>query len=140
MGLRRAASALSASSACCGGRLLRVLLRRPAPGAERPLVDHRGRREVPVVRRALDVHDDVRDGASGAREALLQLGLVVDVGVDGVLDPRVERIDDRRLDVLEPVLEEEPGECRLEHGGEHVAVLGEALCLLGGEPGGRGRP
>ena len=61
-------------------------------------VDGRGRREVPVVRRPLDRQRRVGDRPAEPGEPLLQLGLVVDVGVQGVLDPRLERVDDRGLD------------------------------------------
>ena len=48
-----------------------------------------------------------------------------------VLDPLGERVDDRLLDLLEAVLEEERGERRLEQRREHVAVPREPLELLG---------
>ena len=82
------------------------------------------------MRRALDVEHGVRDGAAEPRERLLQLGLVVDVARERVLDPRLERVDDRPLDVLEAVLEVDGGDRRLEQRGEHVAVAREPLDLL----------
>jgi hypothetical protein len=67
-------------------------------------VDYRRAGEAPVVRRALDLDDRVRDREPPARELLLKLRLVVDVGRERVLDPVSERGEDRRPDALEPVL------------------------------------
>ena len=117
-----------------GRSLLGVLLRRPGAGAARLVADHRSGGEAAVVRRALDVDDHVRHGATRAREPLLQLRLVVDMRVDCVLDPWLERGHDRVFDLLEPVLEEERGERRLEHRREHVPVLHESFGLVGREP------
>ena len=55
---------------------------------------------------------------------------MVDVVRARVLDALGERVDDRLLDRLEAVLEEERGERRLEQRGEHVAVPREPLQLL----------
>jgi hypothetical protein len=57
---------------------------------------------------------------------------VIDVVRERVLDPRLERADDRRLDLLEPVLEVQGGERRLQHRREHVPIARETLDLVGG--------
>ena len=67
----------------------------------------------------------------GARERLLQLGLVVDVARPRVLDPLAERLDDRALDALEPVLEVDRRDRGLEHCGEDVATARDPLELVG---------
>src|SRR5262249_44611916 len=61
-----------------------------------------------------------------------QIGLVVDARGQCVLDLVFERVDDRVLDREEPVPEEDRTESRLDDRGEHVAVAGETLELLGG--------
>jgi hypothetical protein len=63
-------------------------------------------------------------------ERLLELRLVVLVVGERVLDALRERVDDRPLDRLVAVLEEERGERRLEQRREDVAVRREALELL----------
>ena len=65
------------------------------------------------------------------RERLLELGLVVDVGRQRVLDAPREGVHDRVLDRREPVLEEERAEHGLEERREDVAVLREPLDLVG---------
>jgi hypothetical protein len=47
----------------------------------------------------------------------------------GELDPPVERLDDGRLDLLEPVLQIDGGDRRLEQGGEDVLAVRDALEL-----------
>ena len=68
----------------------------------------------------------------GARERLLQLGLVVDVAGARELDPRVERLDDGLLDLLEAVLEVDGRDRRLEQRGEHVAAARDPVELCSG--------
>src|SRR5438067_12179106 len=92
------------------GRLLRV----PHPDAELLAVDDRGAREATAVRRALDLEDAVGDRLPPPRERFLQLGLVIDMARQRVLDPRLEGRDDRRFDGLKAVLEVERRERRLE--------------------------
>jgi hypothetical protein len=82
------------------------------------------------VRRSLDVHDRVADLPAERRELLLQLRLVVDVRRGGVVDPAAERLDDRLLDGLEAVLEEQRGQRRLEQRREDVPVAREPAELL----------
>src|SRR5207248_2564359 len=72
----------------------------------------------------------VGDGAAEAGERLLELRLVIDVARQRILDPRFEGLDDRRLDVLEPVLEVDRRDRRLEQRGEHVPVARETLDLF----------
>ena len=78
-----------------------------------------------------DVEQRVADRAAAPGELLLELGLVVDLVRERVLDPALERVDDRRRDRLEAVLEVERGERGLEHRREHVPVLGEPRRLVG---------
>jgi len=61
---------------------------------------------------------------------------VVDVLRRGVFDPAGERLGNRCLDRLEPVLEEQGRESRLQESGENVSVADEAVELLPGH----GRP
>ena len=82
------------------------------------------------MRRAGDVHDRVADMHPAAGERLLELGLVVDVIGQRVVDPLRERVDDRELDRLEPVLEEQRREGGLEERGEHVAIVREPRQLV----------
>ena len=88
--------------------------------------------ELAVVRRSLDLEHRVVDVASGARERLLELRLVVDVARARVLDPLRERLDERRLHRLEPVFEIDRGDCGLEHGCEDVPAARDALELVRG--------
>ena len=74
------------------------------------------------MRGPVDLEHGVRDRLPETRERLLQLGLVVDVRRQRVLDPSRESRDDRVLDLLEPVLEEERAERGLEQRGQHVPV------------------
>jgi hypothetical protein len=114
-----------------GGLLLGGLLRLARANAELLAFDHGCAPETTVVRRPLHVEDGVIDGLTPPRKRLLQLGLVVDVRVEGVLDSPVERADDRLLDLLEAVLQEEGGEGGLQQGGEDVAVAREPVELIG---------
>jgi hypothetical protein len=82
------------------------------------------------VRRSLDVHDRVADLPAERGELLLQLRLVVDVRRRGVVDPAAERLDDRLLDGLEAVLEEQRGQRRLQQRRENVPVAREPGELL----------
>ena len=82
----------------------------------------RGTDEAPVVRRPFDLEHRVVHLAAGPRQRLLQLRLVVDMARAGVLDLLGERRHDRRLDLLEPVLEIERSHRRLEHGREDVSA------------------
>src|SRR4051812_28850518 len=83
------------------GGLLGILLRLALTHTGLLAVDHRRRREVPLVRRPLDVDHGVGDLPPAARQRLLELRLVVDVGRPRVLDPAREGRDDRVLDRLE---------------------------------------
>ena len=123
----------SAASACWAAVCSASFFERPVPAPRFDPVDDRRGRERAVVRRPLDLEHRVDDGAPRARQALLQLGLVVDVRRQGVLDARVERGDDRRLDRLEAVLEVERRQRGLEQRREHVAVEREPLDLALGE-------
>src|SRR5262249_32531400 len=110
--------------------LLGRLLRLPASDADLVAVDDRRAGEPPVVGRALDFEHRVGDRLAAPRERLLQLRLVVDVRRERVLDPRLERGDDRLLDLLEAVLEEERCKRGLEQRSKDVPVLREALELV----------
>ena len=74
-----------------GRFLLGSLLRRPLADAGLLAVDHGRAREHAVVRRPLDLEHRVRDRLPETRERLLQLGLVVDVRRQRVLDPSRRR-------------------------------------------------
>jgi hypothetical protein len=82
------------------------------------------------VRRPLDLEHRVRHLPPERRQLLLQLGLVVHEGGGRVVDATAERLDDRLLDPLERVLEEERRERRLEQRREDVPVPGETVELL----------
>src|SRR5438445_6007317 len=82
-------------------RLLGGLLRAPRPHSGLDAVDHRRAREGPVVRRALHLEHRVGHLAAPAGELLLELGLVVDMGVERVADPTLEGGDHRAFDLLE---------------------------------------
>src|SRR5207302_10144005 len=114
--------------------LLGRLLRLARAEADLLAVDRRGAREAPVVRRALDLDDAVADLPAAPRERFLELRLVVDVAGRRVLDPILEGLHDRLLDVVEPVLEEKRRKRRLEERREDVAVLREPLELVGRNP------
>jgi hypothetical protein len=114
-------------------RLLGVLLRPPHADARFLAVDDRRARELALVRRPLDLEHRVRDVPALPRERLLQLRLVVDVMRRRVVDPAREGGDDRSFDRLEPVLEEEGRERRLEQRGEDVLVPDEPVELLVGQ-------
>ena len=103
----------------------------PTPSSS-PSITRRAR-EAPLVRRALELDDLVLHRATVAGERLLQLRLVVDEGRERVLDPARERVDDRVLDLLEAVLEEERAERGLEQRREDVAVAHEPVELVLGE-------
>ena len=110
--------------------LLRGLLRRAPADAELIAGDVRGAHELAVVRGALDLEHRVVDVATGAREGLLELRLVVDVARARVLDPLRERLDDRGLHRLEAVLEVDRRDRGLEHGCEDVPAARDALELV----------
>ena len=117
-----------------GRFLLRVLLR-PAPaGPDLLAVDHGGADERAVVRRPLRRERDVLDALALLRELLLEQRLVVDRLGERLLDPVVERVDDRGGDVLEPVLEVDGGEHRLHQRGHDVRaaaqIVGDLALLL----------
>jgi hypothetical protein len=82
------------------------------------------------VGRALHVEHRVGDGLAAARELFLQLRLEIDVALDRVIDPVCEGRDDRATDRLEPVLEVESPEARLDQCSEDVSVGGEPLELV----------
>ena len=109
------------------------------PGADGLAVDVRGAGEAAVVRRALDLEDRVRDREAAAGELLLELGLVVHVALEGVLDALLEGLHDRGAYRLEPVLEVERAEAGLDQSREDVAIGGEPEQLvavdLAGVPG-----
>jgi hypothetical protein len=86
---------------------------------------------VTVVRRPGDLENGVRHAQAPSRELLLELRLEVDVARQRVLDAVLEGVDDRRTDRLEPVLEIESAEGRLEQGRDDVPVVREARELLG---------
>jgi hypothetical protein len=113
------------------GVLLRRLLRSPGADPELLAVDHGRAGEAPVVRRPFDVDDGVGDGERPPSELLLELGLVVDVARDRVLDPVSKGGDDRGADRLESVLEVEGPEGGLDERGDDVPVLRELPELLG---------
>ena len=92
--------------------------------------DVRSAHEPPVVRRALDLEHGVVHLPARPGERLLELRLVVDVARARVLDLVGEGLDDRRLDLLEAVLEVERSDGRLEHRGQHVAAPRDALELV----------
>jgi hypothetical protein len=83
------------------------------------------------VRRPLDAHDRVRDRQPPAGEFLLELGLVVDVPFERVVDPLLEGLDDRPADNLEAVLEVDRSEAGFDERGEDVAVRGQPQELVG---------
>jgi hypothetical protein len=82
--------------------------------------------------RALDVEHRVRDAQAAARELLLQLGLVVDVARERVVDLLCEGVEDGLADRLEPVLEVQRAERGLDERREDVAVDRESLQLVRG--------
>ena len=86
--------------------------------------------EAPVVRWALDLEHGVVHLLARAGERLLELGLVVDVARARVLDPLGERLHDRGLDALEPVLEVDRRDSGLEHRGEDVPAARDPLQLV----------
>jgi len=87
------------------------------------------------VRRPGNLDDLVRDLTSEAGERLLQLGLVVDVRRQRVLDPLLEGIDDRPAQPLEPVREVESAERGLDERRQDVPVRREPLELAGRDAG-----
>src|SRR5919108_4462509 len=86
-----------------GGLLFGALLRVARPRSELLAVDDRGAREPAVVRRAFHFEDAVTHRLAATGERLLQLGLLVDVTRQRVVDPGHERLHDRPLDLLEAV-------------------------------------
>ena len=83
------------------------------------------------MRRPFDLEHRVAHLPAERGQLFLQLGLVVDVRRGGVLDAPAERVDDRLLDRLEAVLEEESGKRGLKKRGEDIAVAREPIELLG---------
>jgi len=114
-----------------GSLLLRRFLRRTRSQAELCARDMRRTDEPPVVGWAFDLEHGVAHLRPGARQGLLELGLVVDVAGAGVLDPVRESADDRGLNSLEPVLEIDGGDRSLEHRCEHIATPRDPLELVG---------
>ena len=82
------------------------------------------------MRRAFDLDGRIGDSSARAREALLQLRLVIDERRQRVLDARVERADNRRLDRLEAMLQIQGCERGLEQRREHVAVPRELVGIV----------
>ena len=66
---------------------------------------------------------------AAAGQCLLQLGLRVDMSGAGVLDPRLERLDDRPRHLLEADFEVDGNDRRLQQRGKHVAAAGDPLQL-----------
>jgi hypothetical protein len=119
-----------------GERLLRrVLFRGLFRGAltlpELFPVHHGGASEMALVGRSLDLEHRVGDAQAAPRELLLELGLVVDVGGDRILDPLAERVEDRLTDDFEAVLQVESAEGGLDECCDDVPVLREPLQLVG---------
>src|SRR6185295_16494825 len=90
--------------------LLGVLLRPPHPRPDLLAVHERRTGERPVVRRPVRRERHVLDALPALRELLLERRLVVDRLVERLLDPALERGDDRRRDLVEPTLEVEARE------------------------------
>src|SRR5438067_4986918 len=84
---RATASGCQSQERFAGSLLLGGLLRASFPHSQPFPADEGGAREVALVRRPERVHDDIGDLLAHARERLLQLGLVVDVRRQRVLDP-----------------------------------------------------
>ena len=128
----------SASSRATRAPAARPPARRPSsssPTRPRP-ARRRSRRadEAAVVRRALDARSPrtapgCRDRASASCSSVL----LSTVPGARELDPRVERLDDRRLGRLEAVLEVDGRDRGLEQRGEHV--VGCARCARAPAPG-----
>ena len=116
-----------------GGLLLGFLLRPARAGPELLAVDLGRTGEVTRVGRPVDGDHDVADAAARLRERLLELGLMIDVGRPGVLDPVGEGGDDRRRDLAVAVLEEERGDRRFEQRGGDVPALDDPGELVAGE-------
>ena len=127
---RPGSSTPSFSSASRAASCSAAFFEPPSPDTELLAVDEGRAREVALVRWPLGRENGVDHLPPAAGERLLQLRLVVDVRVQRVVDAAGERVDDRGLDVREPVLEEERAERRLEERGQHVAVLREPLELV----------
>ena len=118
--------------------LLGVLLR-PAPADPQLLsLDDRRHRERSLVGRPLDLEHAVGDLTAPTCELFLELRLVIDVARGRILDPAAKRLDDRRLDRREAVLEKERRQRGLQQRAEDVRVpceLGELLLArLAGVP------
>jgi hypothetical protein len=82
------------------------------------------------VWRTVDLEHGVADLPAESCELLLELRLEVDMRRRGVLDPPAESLDDRLLDRLEPVLQEERCQSCLEERRQDVAVPREPAELL----------
>src|ERR1700690_4407164 len=106
--------------------LLGLLLRRAGADPALLAVDQCGARETPVVSRPYRLQHRVDDLLADPGQLLLELRLVVDRVRGGVLHLTAERSDDRFLDRLEPLLEEDRSGRRLEQPRDYVAVLREA--------------
>ena len=98
--------------------------------AHRLAVDVRGAGEAAVVGRALDLEHRVRDGEAAPGELFLELGLVVPMALERILDPLLECLHDRSADRLEPVREVERAEAGFDQSREDVAVRGEPEQLV----------
>ena len=85
------------------------------------------------MRGPLDVEDRVAHLPAQGGKLLLELRLEVDVRRRRVLDPAGKGLDDRLLDVLETVLEEESRERRFQQRGKDVAIPREAVELVLGD-------
>src|SRR5439155_8909879 len=105
-----------------GSLLLGGLLRLAVADSELLPIDDRCRGEAPVVRRPLDLEHGVVHRLAPSRQCLLELGLVVDVAVQRVVDAAREGLDDRLLDLLEAVFEKQRGQRCFEQGSKDVAV------------------
>jgi hypothetical protein len=118
------------------GALLGVLLR-PSPADSQLLSLHERRdRKRALMRRPFDLEHTVGDLAALPRKLFLELRLVVDVARRRILDLAAKRLDDRRLDRRESVLEEERRQRSLQQRAEDVPVPCELReLLLAGLPG-----
>ena len=112
------------------GLLLGVLLRAPGPLAEEVLADAGGDLEGPVVGRPQLGGHLVGDDVAALGQALLQRGLEVDGVLEGVLDLRLEGLDDRLGRALVARVQEARADDGLGHRGEHALGRDERRGLL----------
>src|SRR5207244_6814643 len=105
-----------------GSLLLGGLLRLAVADSELLPIDDRCRGEAPVVRRPLDLEHGVVHRLAPSRQCLLELGLVVDVAVQRLVDAAREGLDDRLLDLLEAMFEKQRGQRCFEQGSKDVPV------------------